>query len=140
VLTELLGRGGMGVVYRGEREQGGFAQSVAIKLLRTGAHDDPLPRNASRANARSWCACSIRNIARLLDGGIADDGQPWYAMELRARRALLDGRRARRRIAASAPAALLMQVCDAVQLRAPEPGAASRPEAGQHPRRRERAR
>jgi hypothetical protein len=25
LLTELLGRGGMGVVYRGEREQGGFA-------------------------------------------------------------------------------------------------------------------
>src|SRR5262245_8636495 len=32
-LCEVIGRGGMGVVYRAERRQGGFAQEVAIKLL-----------------------------------------------------------------------------------------------------------
>ena len=35
-LRELIGRGGMGDVYRGERIDGGFDQSVAIKLIRSG--------------------------------------------------------------------------------------------------------
>jgi serine/threonine-protein kinase len=34
--VELIGRGGMGAVYRGERIDGGFEQTVAIKLIRGG--------------------------------------------------------------------------------------------------------
>ncbi|MBP6078526.1 MAG: protein kinase, partial [Xanthomonadales bacterium] len=82
LLTDLIGRGGMGAVFRGEREEGGFRQSVAIKLLRTGDHEDPNAARRFERERQILVGLQHRNIARLLDGGVADDGQPWYAMEL----------------------------------------------------------
>lgn len=114
VLVEAIGRGGMGVVYRGEREQGGFTQSVAIKLLRAGAHDDVLAAQRFARERQILVRLQHPHIARLLDGGIADDGQPWYAMEYVHGEALLDWAT---RTQASLHQRLqrLMQVCDAVQ-------------------------
>lgn len=114
LLTHLIGRGGMGTVFRGEREEGGFKQSVAIKLLRVGDHDDP---NASRRFERErqiLVGLQHPNIARLIDGGVAEDGQPWYAMELVEGEALL-AHVARIGASLAQRLALLMQVCDAVQ-------------------------
>lgn len=114
LLTDLIGRGGMGAVFRGEREEGGFRQSVAIKLLRTGDHEDPNAARRFERERQILVGLQHRNIARLLDGGVADDGQPWYAMELVEGEPLLAHVA---RTGASLPQrlALLMQVCDAVQ-------------------------
>ena len=113
VLTELLGRGGMGVVYRGERDQGGFTQSVAIKLLRAGAHDDVLAAQRFARERQILVRLQHPHIARLLDGGIDDDGQPWYAMEYVQGEALLDWA-TRTQASLRQRLQLQMQVCDAV--------------------------
>lgn len=79
-ILEVLGHGGMGSVYLAERADGQFEQRVALKLLQTGFTSD----NQSRrflAERQILASLNHENIARLLDGGVTDDGQPWFAME-----------------------------------------------------------
>ena len=74
-----LGRGGMGEVWLGERDDGLYDQKVAIKLIqrrvlaRAGAAFDEERRILARLEHP--------NIARLIDGGVTEDGLPWLAME-----------------------------------------------------------
>lgn len=75
-----LGRGGMGVVYLGERADGQFHQRVAIKLIGSTDRDDP--RHQRFLAERQILAALIHpNIARLLDGGVTEDGRPYIVME-----------------------------------------------------------
>ena len=78
--VELLGQGGMGVVYLAERADGSFEQKVALKLL----HLDLLtPAMQSRFLAERQLLASLShpNIARLQDGGVTDEGRPYFVME-----------------------------------------------------------
>ncbi|MBZ0103582.1 MAG: serine/threonine protein kinase, partial [Thermoanaerobaculia bacterium] len=77
----LAGRvGGMGEVWAGEREAGGFAQRAAIKLVRSGLASEAVV--ARFALERQVLArLDHPAIARVLDGGVAPDGRPWFAME-----------------------------------------------------------
>ena len=112
-LRALLGRGGMGSVYLAERADGGFEQTVALKLLRH-ADADPLARRRFARERQILVRLQHPNIARFLDGGVADDGQPWYAMEAVQGETLTDY--ARRTGATLAQRIdLMLQVCDAVQ-------------------------
>ena len=79
-LGELLGRGGMGAVYLAERVDGEVKQRVAVKLLRPGA-DDPSLRQRFLAERQILAELSHPNIARLLDAGHQQDGQPYLVME-----------------------------------------------------------
>lgn len=79
-VCERIGRGGMGVVYRGEREGSDFAQSVALKLIRRGFDFDDVHARFLHER-RILARLSHPNIARFIDGGIADDGRPWFALE-----------------------------------------------------------
>jgi len=79
-LVRLLGQGGMGEVWLAEREEGGFRQQVALKLLRRGMeHEDGLRRFVQER--RILAELSHPDIARFIDGGLTDAGLPWYAME-----------------------------------------------------------
>jgi eukaryotic-like serine/threonine-protein kinase len=79
-LERLLGRGGMGVVYLGERISGGFTQTVAVKLV--GWHLRSSPAVAQFLLERETLArLEHANIARLLDGGVTDEGFPYVVME-----------------------------------------------------------
>ena len=75
-----LGRGGMGTVYHAERADGHFEQRVAIKLIDATSDDD---RHHRRFLAERQILAGLvhPNIARLLDGGVADDGRPYLVME-----------------------------------------------------------
>ncbi len=77
-LIDTLGSGGSGWVYRAERVDGGFDQTVALKVLRAGTVS-----SATMERERKVLA-SLRhpNIAMILDGGTTADGLPWFAMEL----------------------------------------------------------
>jgi tetratricopeptide (TPR) repeat protein len=113
VLRAVLGRGGMGSVYRAERDDGGFEQTVAVKLLHRSG-DDSLSRRRFAQERQILVRLQHPHIARFLDGGVGDDGQPWYALEL------IDGEPITRHVENRAASlrerlALLAQVCDAVQ-------------------------
>ncbi|MEM7415908.1 MAG: serine/threonine-protein kinase [Gemmatimonadota bacterium] len=76
-----LGRGGMATVYAAERADGQWEQTVALKLIRRGLDTDDLVR---RFIAERQILSSLEHpcIARLLDGGSTDRGDPYLAMEL----------------------------------------------------------
>jgi eukaryotic-like serine/threonine-protein kinase len=81
--VSLLGRGGMGEVWRARRDDGLFNSDAAIKLLRT---DLSAVRLAERfARERSVLArLNHPNIARLLDAGVggSDGNQAYLVLEL----------------------------------------------------------
>ena len=76
-----LGQGGMGTVYLAERDAH-FAQRVAVKLIRRGLHLDPELVRRFVDERQMLASLDHPGIARLLDGGVTDDGLPWFAMEL----------------------------------------------------------
>ena len=77
-VAELVGRGGMGEVYRAERADGAFQQQAAIKLIRREAVDQIDRFHEER---RLLARLDHPGIARLLDGGLASDGRPYMVME-----------------------------------------------------------
>ena len=79
-ITELIGKGGMGAVYKAERRTGDFNHDVAIKLIRPGALSEPLVDRFVRER-QTLADFSHPNIARLFDGGTKDDGAPYIIME-----------------------------------------------------------
>ena len=79
VLRE-LGRGGMGVVYLAERNDGHYEQRVALKLLRAGADAEHLHRRFI-AERQILASLKHRSIAQLLDGGLTDEQLPFLVME-----------------------------------------------------------
>ncbi|MEZ4417095.1 MAG: serine/threonine-protein kinase [Gemmatimonadota bacterium] len=75
-----IGRGGMGVVYLGERDDGEFERQVAIKVLPGALFSDEAM--ARFRNERAILAgLDHPNIARLLDGGATAEGVPYVVME-----------------------------------------------------------
>ncbi len=78
-LVRLIGRGGMGAVYLAERADGEVTQQVAVKLLRPGA--DYLERERFLQERQILATLAHPNIARLLDAGHLEDGQPFLAMD-----------------------------------------------------------
>ncbi|HVE60108.1 MAG TPA: protein kinase [Pyrinomonadaceae bacterium] len=80
LLTEQIGRGGMGVVYAAQRADGEFSQKVAVKLIKRGMDTDFIVRRF-RHERQILASLNHPNIARLLDGGTTDDGAPYFIME-----------------------------------------------------------
>jgi serine/threonine-protein kinase len=80
-VTALIGRGGMGAVYRAERDAGDFDRTVAIKVVKPGLLSEAL---AERLAAERQVLADLvhPNIARLYDGGTTTGGQPYIVMEL----------------------------------------------------------
>lgn len=78
-IVSTLAEGGMGRVYLAERDDGQYRQRVAIKLL----------RNATGAQAEQHFIRERQiladlqhpGIARLIDGGLNEDGKPYLVME-----------------------------------------------------------
>ncbi|MBK8285256.1 MAG: protein kinase [Ahniella sp.] len=79
-LIRTLGQGGMGQVYLAERSDGSFRQEVAVKVVREGwDHRELLER--FRRERQILASLNHPNIARLLDGGASDTGEPYLVME-----------------------------------------------------------
>ncbi len=79
-ITELIARGGMGAVYKGERDTGDFEQTVAIKIIRPGVLSDSLIARFEMER-QILAKLSHPNIASLFDGGALEDRSPYIAME-----------------------------------------------------------
>jgi len=75
-----IGRGGMGAVFLAERSDGQFHQQVALKIIRFTLADAELERRFRRER-QILASLNHPNIARLLDGGVSDAGEPFLVME-----------------------------------------------------------
>jgi serine/threonine-protein kinase len=111
-LVELLGEGGMGAVYRAERDDGLFEHTVAVKLVSARRFDR---RATERFAVERQALARLKhpNIARLLDGGVTADGLPYLIMDY------VEGIGILEHVEAADPpprevVELLLQVCDAV--------------------------
>ena len=69
-----LGSGGMGTVLLAERDEGGFTQQAAIKLIRGFPSQDGMRR--LRQERQILAQLDHPDIARLIDGGETEAGQP----------------------------------------------------------------
>src|SRR6185436_4650428 len=79
-LLEELGRGGMGAVWLAERADGQFERRVALKLIKRGMDSDEI---LGRFLWERQILARLQHpqIARLLGGGVSDDGRPDFVME-----------------------------------------------------------
>ncbi len=79
-LLELIGRGGMGTVYRAERMDAAFDKFVAVKLISGMFHSADVIHHF-RLERQILANLEHPNIARLLDGGALANGLPYLIME-----------------------------------------------------------
>jgi len=79
-LLRLVGQGGMGRVYLAEREDGGFTQRAALKLIRAEFMSDEARMRFVRER-KILAGLQHPHIAQLHDGGVADDGTPYFTLE-----------------------------------------------------------
>lgn len=77
-IRELIQRGGAGEVYFATRADGAFDQQVALKLLYRDAAPDV---ERFRSERQILANLEHPGIARLLDGGVSDDGRPYAVVE-----------------------------------------------------------
>src|SRR4249919_1535365 len=75
-----LGEGGMGQVWLAMRADGLYERQVALKLLRPGLGDAGLRVRFTRER-QILARLGHAHIARLLDAGISQDGQPYLALD-----------------------------------------------------------
>jgi non-specific serine/threonine protein kinase/serine/threonine-protein kinase len=78
-ILERAGQGGMGVVHRAVRDDDVFRKTVALKLVHGSAGLEHLRRLAEER--RILARLDHPNIARILDGGTTEEGQPYLVME-----------------------------------------------------------
>lgn len=76
---KVLGRGGMGVVYLAERVDSDLDQLVALKVLPIWAQSHE--RTRFLQERQILARMEHPHIAHLLDGGMTDEGAPYFAME-----------------------------------------------------------
>jgi serine/threonine protein kinase/tetratricopeptide (TPR) repeat protein len=79
-VVSVLGHGGMSTVYRGERDDAQYQQTVAIKVLH---HATFHPRLRSRLHSERHILATLDHpsIARLIDSGDLEDGTPYLVVE-----------------------------------------------------------
>lgn len=112
-LVQLLGEGGMGAVYRAERDAGDFKHTVAVKIIRPGALSEALIDRFNRER-QTLADLAHPHIARLFDGGQTEDGQPFIVMEYVPGRPIVDWVRDRRLPLANR-LRLFLQACEGVR-------------------------
>jgi serine/threonine-protein kinase len=79
-LRRLLGSGGMGDVWLATRDVEGAQQKVAVKIIRAAILTQDAMRRF-RNECRLLAGLDHPGIARLIDGGVTDEGVPWLVVE-----------------------------------------------------------
>ncbi|MCG8407718.1 MAG: serine/threonine-protein kinase [Phycisphaerales bacterium] len=79
-LIQLVAYGGMGAVYLAARADGQFKKNVAIKLIKRRMVNESMI-GRFRIERQTLATLDHPNIARLLDGGITQNGLPYFVME-----------------------------------------------------------
>ncbi len=79
-MGQVLGRGGMGEVYKAVRADSGA--SLAVKVLRQSRVGNPADTKRFFREAQLMQAVPSEHVARVLEHGTFDEGSPFIAMEL----------------------------------------------------------
>jgi serine/threonine-protein kinase len=79
-IEALIGRGGMGEVYRASRDDEAYRQQVAVKVVRSGSMS---PESVRRFRLERQVLATLQHphIATLLDGGVTPSGEPYLVMQ-----------------------------------------------------------
>src|SRR5690606_41255297 len=112
-LASILGQGGTGTVYLGERADRQYSGQVAIKIVDSSALQGGLDARF-RAERQILANLNHPNIARLLDAGETEDGQPSLVMEY-VQGQSLDRYCDERRLDLTQRLRLFIEICAAVQ-------------------------
>ncbi len=111
-ILEVLGEGGMGIVYLAEQDRP-IRRRVALKLIKPGMESGQvLARFESERQALALM--SHPNVAKVLDAGVSVDGRPYFVMEYvpgEPITAYCD----RARLSVRERLDLFLQACDALQ-------------------------
>jgi Serine/threonine protein kinase len=108
-----IGRGGMGAVYEAVRESRDFRQKAALKIIKRGMDTEAI---LSRFRTEQKILASLEHsfIARFLDGGMTEDGLPFYAMEY-VEGEFIDDYCRKKNLSVEEKLKLFREVCAAVQ-------------------------
>ncbi len=79
-LLQVIGEGGMGVVYMAEQESP-VRRRVALKIIKLGMDTKSVVARFE-AERQALAMMDHPNIAKVLDGGATDAGRPYFVMEL----------------------------------------------------------
>lgn len=79
-LVRRVGVGGMGSVFLAERSDGTFDREVALKVVKKGMDTEHVVQRFG-LERQILARLDHVNIASLLDGGVTDDGRPYFVME-----------------------------------------------------------
>jgi serine/threonine-protein kinase len=109
-ILDIIGRGGMGIVYRAFRED--LGNHIALKVVR-GALGDPGRLARFRQEQRVLARLDHERIARLLDAGLAADETPYLVMEYVEGQTITEWC-ASRGLGIEDRLGLVLEVCDAI--------------------------
>jgi serine/threonine protein kinase/tetratricopeptide (TPR) repeat protein len=112
-ITQQIGAGGMGEVYRAVRADSQYEKEVALKLVRAGQYAG-FVIDRFRNERQILATLDHENIARLVDGGTTEDGTPYFVMELIEGRPLAEYCE-QHHLSITQSLRLFLKVCAAVQ-------------------------
>jgi serine/threonine protein kinase/Tfp pilus assembly protein PilF len=111
-IVQVLGEGGMGVVYAAEQLQP-VRRRVAVKMMKPGMDSREVVARFE-AERQALAVMDHPGIAKVLDAGVAEDGRPYFVMEL-VRGLRIDEYCDRFRLTLRERVELFIQLCQAVQ-------------------------
>ena len=111
-ILEVLGEGGMGVVYLAEQREP-VRRRVALKLIKLGMDTKEVVARFE-SERQALALMDHPHIARVYDAGATDDGRPYFVME-HVKGVPLDEYCARHKLSMRERLELFMQVCHGVQ-------------------------
>jgi non-specific serine/threonine protein kinase/serine/threonine-protein kinase len=112
-IVQVIGEGGMGMVYQAVRVDDLYRKLVALKVVRHGLYSNVALRRFE-TERHILAHLDHPNIAKLLDGGRTADGQPWFVMDFIGGTPI-DEHCDRQRLSISERLKLFLTVCSAVQ-------------------------
>jgi serine/threonine protein kinase/TolA-binding protein len=112
-LVSVLGHGGTGTVYLGERADRQYSAQVAVKIVDGGTMQGELGLRF-RAERQILASLNHPNIARLIDAGETEEGNPYLVMEY-VHGEPLDRYCDRQQLGLNQRLQLFLDICGAVQ-------------------------
>jgi serine/threonine protein kinase/tetratricopeptide (TPR) repeat protein len=111
-IRRLLGEGGFGQVYEASQTEP-IRRSVALKVIKPGMDSGSVVARFE-AERQALAIMDHPSVAKVLDGGLTDDGRPYFVMEL-VKGVPLDEHCTRQHLGVRERLELFVRICEAVQ-------------------------